>query len=199
MTARTLPWDWYSGEVPANVALDGTAFLETTYSFLLYRSEEASGLCIGRGTSVYLGVMFDVGPRGRISIGEYTLMNGAWLICDANIEIGDYALISWNVVIMDTYRVPLNPTERRRVLEALPRQSSRRLPGTGSGRPVRIGRNVWIGFDTCILPGVTIGEGSVVGARSVVAEDIPPYCIAAGNPARVIRSLEREEAVTDAP
>jgi len=58
------------------------------------------------------------------------------------------------------------------------------------GRPVRIERNVWIGFDSCVLPGVTIGQGSVVGARSVVAEDVPPYAVVAGNPARVIRLLE---------
>jgi acetyltransferase-like isoleucine patch superfamily enzyme len=60
----------------------------------------------------------------------------------------------------------------------------------GMARPVRIGDNVWIGFDAVILPGVTIGQGSIVGARSVVAEDVPPFTVAAGNPARVIKQLE---------
>jgi acetyltransferase-like isoleucine patch superfamily enzyme len=61
-----------------------------------------------------------------------------------------------------------------------------------AGRPIRIGRNVWIGFDACVLPGVTIGEGSIVGARSVVFADVAPWTLVAGNPARVIRALDEE-------
>jgi acetyltransferase-like isoleucine patch superfamily enzyme len=53
---------------------------------------------------------------------------------------------------------------------------------------------VWIGFDACVLPGVTIGEGSVVGAKSVVNENVPPYTVVAGNPARVIRQLDRNDS-----
>ncbi len=56
--------------------------------------------------------------------------------------------------------------------------------------PVRICRNVWLGEKVTILPNVTVGEGSVIGANSVVTHDIPPYSIAVGNPARVIRSVE---------
>jgi acetyltransferase-like isoleucine patch superfamily enzyme len=67
------------------------------------------------------------------------------------------------------------------------------LAGLGECRPIRIGRNVWIGFDCCVLPGVTIGDGSIVGARSVVCEDVPPYTVVAGNPARVIRKIENDE------
>jgi acetyltransferase-like isoleucine patch superfamily enzyme len=188
---RTLPWDWYPGAIPDNVVIDETAYVETTFSFHLYRGEGPAGVRIGRGASAYLGTMFDVGPRGRVSVGEYALVHGARIICDAAVEIGDYALISWNVVLMDSYRVPLDPGERRRELERASARSPRHLAG-GSGRPVRIGRNVWIGFDACVLPGVTIGEGAVVGAKSVVAEDVPPYTIVGGNPARVIRRLNGE-------
>jgi acetyltransferase-like isoleucine patch superfamily enzyme len=196
--ARTLPWDWHPGTVPENVILDETAYLETTFSFLLYRSEQSRGARIGRGASVYLGTMFDVGPRGRISIGEYSLVNGARMTCDESIDIGDYALISWNVLIMDSYRLPLDPIQRRRELRNLPTHEPRVLASAMPARPVRIGRNVWIGFDACILPGVAIGEGAVVGARSVVAEDVPSFCVVAGNPARIIRRLENEEAVAHA-
>jgi acetyltransferase-like isoleucine patch superfamily enzyme len=192
--ARTLPWDWYPGTVPQNVVIDETAYVETTFSFHLFRSEEPVGVRIGRGVSTYLGTMFDVGPRGRVSLGEYALVHGARIICDAEVEIGDYALISWNVVVMDSYRLPLDPRERRRELERVPRRQPRYLGATMPPRPVRVERNVWIGFDTCVLPGVTIGEGSVVGARSVVAEDVPPYTLVAGNPARFIRRLDREAA-----
>jgi acetyltransferase-like isoleucine patch superfamily enzyme len=97
---------------------------------------------------------------------------------------------------MDSYREPLDPEQRgnyrRDVAEG--RLPSARAPG----RPVHIGDNVWIGFGSCILPGVSIGEGSIVGARAVVTEAVPPYTIVAGNPARVVRTLEwpRSHAVT---
>jgi acetyltransferase-like isoleucine patch superfamily enzyme len=187
---RSLAWDWHPGVIPENVVLDETAYVETTYSFLLYRSEAPVGARLGRGASLYKSSMLDVGPAGRVALGEFALVHGARIICDAAVEIGAYALISWNVVLMDSYRVPLDPAERRRELERLPGRRPRCLAGAGTARPVRIGRNVWIGFDSCVLPGVAIGEGAVVGARSVVAADIPAYTIAAGNPARVIRRLE---------
>jgi acetyltransferase-like isoleucine patch superfamily enzyme len=134
--------------------------------------------------------MFDVGPHGRVSVGEYALIHGAWIICDAAVEIGDHALISWNVLLMDSYRLPFEIAARRRELEAVPVRRPRRIESGVAAQPLRIGRNVWIGFDACILPGVTIGAGAVVGARSVVTEDVAPYTIVGGNPARLVRRLE---------
>jgi acetyltransferase-like isoleucine patch superfamily enzyme len=189
---RTLPWDWYAGTIPNNVVVDESAYVETTFSFHLYRSEESIGIRIGRGASTYLGTMFDIGPRGRVTLGEFALVHGARIICDAEVEIGDFALVSWNVVLMDSYRLPFDPVARRRELELAAVRRPRFLGADVSARPVRIGRNVWIGFDACVLPGVTIGEGSVVGARSVVVDDVPPYTIVAGNPARIIRRLAEE-------
>ena len=60
-------------------------------------------------------------------------------------------------------------------------------------QPIRVEPNVWIGFDACVLPGVTIGEGSIVGAKSVVTRNVPPYTVVAGNPARAIRQLDAGE------
>jgi acetyltransferase-like isoleucine patch superfamily enzyme len=188
---RTLPWDWYPGTIPDNVVVDETAYVETTFSFNLYRAEGPAAVRIGRGASAYLGTMFDVGPHGRVSLGEYALVHAARIICDAAVEIGDHALISWEVVLMDTYRIPLDAAGRRLELERAAYRRPRYLDG-GAGRPVRIGRNVWIGFGACVLPGVTIGEGSVVGAKAVVAEDVPPFTVVGGNPARVIRRLNGE-------
>jgi acetyltransferase-like isoleucine patch superfamily enzyme len=190
---RTLPWDWYAGTIPHNAVIAETAYIETSFSFYLYRSEDPMGIRIGHGASTYLGTMFDVGPRGRISLGEYTLVHGARIICDSEIAIGDYCLISWNVILMDTYRVPFDPAERRRELSLVPFRVPRYMQSTTPARPIRIGNNVWIGFDCCILPGVTIGEGAIVGARSVVKDDVEPFTIVAGNPARVIRHFCEEE------
>ena len=190
---RTLAWDWYPGTIPENVLIDETAYVETSFSFYLFRSKLPVGVKYGRGASTYLGTMFDVGPAGRVELGEYALVHGARIICDAEITIGDYALISWNVVFMDTYRLPLAARDRRKALERVPAHPLRVAAAEVPARPIRLERNVWIGFDACVLPGVTIGEGSIVGAKSVVTQSVPPYTVIAGNPARVIRQLDAGE------
>ncbi len=196
-TDRTLPWDWYPGSIPGNVVLDETAYVETSFSFYLYRSRRPGGVTYCRGASTYLGTMFDVGPNGRVELGEFALVHGARIICDSEILIGAYALVSWNVVFMDTYRLPFDIAQRRtelqRVTACEPRVPCAEVPA----RPIRVERNVWLGFEACVLPGVTIGEGSVVGAKSVVTEDVPPFTVVAGNPARVIRRLEPQEKRTE--
>jgi acetyltransferase-like isoleucine patch superfamily enzyme len=190
---RRLPWDWYPGRIPENVMLEESAYVETSFSFFRYRSEEPLGVTMGRGSSAYNGVMFDLGPRGKVKVGDFALVVSAWIICDSEIEIGDYSLLSWNVVLMDSYRASFDPDERKRELEQAALREPR-LPMLINGndrttRPIRIGRNVWIGFDSCVMPGVTIGDGAIVGARSVVFENVAPYTVVAGNPARFIRQL----------
>jgi acetyltransferase-like isoleucine patch superfamily enzyme len=180
---RSLPWDWFPGRIPTNVTLASDAYVETTYSFQLCRSRHPDAVHIGRGASIYLGVMFDLGLHGKVAVGDFTLMNGSRIICDSEVSIGDYCLISWNTVLMDTRRIPLDVAARRRALEQISERQPRQ-PDIG------IADIVWIGFDSCILPGVTVGEGSVVGARSVVDQDVPPFTIVAGNPARIIRKLD---------
>jgi len=198
MTAeRRIPDDWFPGVIPENVVLDPTAYLETTYSFQLFRSRHPTALAIGRGASIYLGVMFDLGCNAKVSIGDDVLMNGARIICDSEITIGDHCLISWNVVLMDTCRLPLDPRERRAELEQIPKRNPRQASAETPSQPIHIGPNVWIGFDSCVLPGVTIGRGAVVGARSVVTSDVPPFTVVAGNPARVIRQLLPNESAAD--
>jgi acetyltransferase-like isoleucine patch superfamily enzyme len=194
MTAdRSLAWDWYDGKVPVNVHIADLAYVETTFSFYLFRSERPDAITIKDGASVYLGTMFDVGTQGRVAIGEYTLVNGARIVCDDAVIIEDYALLSWNVVLMDTYRVPLDPDARRAAIMRVPETEPRRLDGNVAARPLRICRGAWLGFDCCVMPGVTIGEGAIVGARSVVMSDVAPFTIVAGNPARLIRRLTEAE------
>ena len=187
---RKLPGDWYDGIVPVNVVLDPDAYLESSYGLCRFRSRAPAGLRMGAGAAAYTGTMFDVGPRGQISIGRCSMVNVAWLICDERIEIGDHVLISWNVVIMDTYRTSADPMVRRRLMQRFWREQVE-PDDAAQTRAVRIGHAAWIGFDSIVLPGVTIGDGAVIGCRSVVATDVPPYTVAAGNPARIIRSLPR--------
>src|SRR5437899_9519239 len=73
---------------------------------------------------------------------------------------------------MDTHRLPLGPAARRVELERVPTRAPRRTAAQAPSAPIRIGSNVWVGFDACVLPGVSIGDGAVIGARSVVAADV---------------------------
>ncbi len=194
-TIRTLPDDWYPGTIPSNVLLDKTTYIETTYSFSRFRSQIPEALTMGYGTSSYLGTMFDIGSAGKVSVGTHSLLNGVWIICDTEVTIGNYALCSWNVVIMDTYRAPESAVGRRNMLHHVARQHSRHLTTHDHGKPVQIGHNVWIGFDVCILPGVQVGEGAIIGARSVVQDDVKPYTIVGGNPAHLIKHLDPSKSI----
>jgi acetyltransferase-like isoleucine patch superfamily enzyme len=91
------------------------------------------------------------------------------------VEIGDDVFVTRGVVIVAHFE----PTPFLRQF----------IPMTEFGE-VRIERGVYIGVNAIILPGVTLGEGSIIGSGSVVTKNIPPYSVAVGNPARVIRSVK---------
>lgn len=188
-TLRQYPCDWEPVPMRDNIAVDSTAYIDSAFSFDLCRSELSVAIAVGRGCQVLDGTMLDVGPHGRIILGECAMLNACWLIADSEITIGDYSMLSWSVVVMDSYRFPRDPKQRRDELTKLSTRPGRKSAASVTSRPVHIGNNVWVGFEACILPGVTIGDGAVVGARSVVTENVAPYTVVAGNPARVVRYL----------
>lgn len=96
------------------------------------------------------------------------------VVDDTHIYVGDHVMIGPNVVI-STGTHPVDPNHREKGLQY--------------NLPVRIERNVWIGSGVQIIPGVTIGENTVIGAGSIVTKDISSNVVAAGNPCRVIREL----------
>lgn len=109
----------------------------------------------------------------NITVGKNVFINACCKFQDqGGIEIGDNVLIGHSVVIA-TLNHDFNPETRADM----------------TPKCVKIGNDVWIGSNVTILPGVKIGCGSVVGAGSVVTKDIPPYTIAAGNPAKVIKKV----------
>lgn len=174
---RKLDHDWYPGSIPENVVISPTAYVGSSYNFVRFRSKLHIGATIADGATLDASTL-DVGSRGKIVIEEYAMVTQAYILSDVGIWIGAYSMIAWHAVLMDNYRMCPQLGEDDVI-------GCSRLPR--AGRPIHLGRNTWIGFEACVLPGVTIGEGSIVGARSVVAEDVPPYVIVAGNPARIIR------------
>lgn len=189
---RQLPWDWYDGLVPESAVLDDESHVESSYQFLLDRSEPPYGVRVLRGASVHGLTAFDVGPRGRVTFGAFSITNGTQFVCDEEITVGTGCMLGWNAVIMDTRRAPFDPAARADLLRRVPQSMPRRLLGDVDTAPVRIGSNVYIGFDVMVMPGVTIGDGAVVGSRSVVWDDVEPCAMVVGNPARVVKRLDAD-------
>ena len=110
----------------------------------------------------------------NIKIGKNVFINACCRFQDqGGIEIGDGSLIGHNTTIA-TLNHDFNPDKRANLHPS----------------PVKIGKNVWIGSDSTILPGVEIGDGAVIGAGSVVTKSVPANSIAVGSPARVIKQIE---------
>ncbi|MBC8132741.1 MAG: acyltransferase [Deltaproteobacteria bacterium] len=189
MPSRKLANDWYDGVIPDNVVFDDTNLIDTSYSFRRFRSRAKDALTLGRGAAIYANSGFDLGPDARVEIGDFAMINGAEIVCDESIRIGAYALISWNVLLMDNCRAPRSTAQRRAYVDEILRNNPRAGEFQTEPKAIVVGANVWIGHDCVVLPGVTIGQGSIVGARSVVVESVPEFVVAAGNPARMIRQL----------
>lgn len=113
----------------------------------------------------------------EIVIGDNTRIVGTCIHAQESIRIGNNCLIAGNCQIVDSSGHELSFDNVKNRIKTL-----------GKTRPIVIEDNVWIGANTFVLPGVTIGEGSVIGAGSIVVSNIPPYSIARGNPAVVIKT-----------
>lgn len=106
-----------------------------------------------------------------------------------NIHLGEDVFLNFNCVILDVAPVRIGAGTQIGPAVQLyaadhPRDAAQRQAGLELGRPVTIGRNVWIGGGAIVLPGVTIGDDAVIGAGSVVTRDVPAGARVAGNPAR---------------
>ena len=165
------------------------AFNELVYDFNATRPSE-----IERRTELLHQIFAEVGegcyiePPLRANWGSHThLGNHVYanfnltLVDDTHVYIGDHVMIGPNVTISAAGH-PIEPNLRREAMQF--------------NMPVRIEENVWIGAGAILLPGVTIGKNSVIGAGSVVTRDIPENVVAVGVPCRVLRPInDRDKQV----
>lgn len=136
----------------------------------------------GEKVRIYIGEKgyFKLGDRVRISKGALIVVNGkleigyntylnpnVFILANKNVKIGSNCAISWDVQILD--------------------DDLHEIEGSKRSKEITIGNNVWIGARTIILKGVKIGDGSIIGAGSVVTRAIPSNVVAAGNPAKIIK------------
>ncbi len=115
---------------------------------------------------------------GKIVVGKNTELNGTALVSYTSITIGEGVLFGPNAVIMDSDG---HPADRR-----LPD-----IPENKKMAPVVIGDHAWIGLGAMIMKGVSIGHHAVIAAHALVTKDVPPHCVAAGNPARIIKDFSK--------
>ena len=146
------------------------------------------GYCKGRvdiernGGRIEIGCRVEIGkyallqtaPEGELIIGKDVQINRFNILsAGRRVEIGDYCVFAPGVRILDS-------EHSFRSRDLLIKNAA------GTSAPVIIGRGAWLGFEVSVLKGVQVGEGAVIGAHSVVKDDVPDYAIAAGVPARVV-------------
>jgi acetyltransferase-like isoleucine patch superfamily enzyme len=133
---------------------------------------------VGANTMFEPNVWITMGDEGRVRIGEGTFLNIAVMVAALDlVEIGAHCMLANGCFVTDANHRFDDP--------------NRPVPWQGftSKGPTRLGDNVWLGANVVVTSGVTIGERSVIGANSVVTHDIPPYSVAAGAPAKVLRAI----------
>lgn len=126
--------------------------------------------------------------KGTITIGKFSQVGqNSSVRCVNRITIGSYTAIADHVIVCDNNNHPVNPLDRH-IMQQTPSGSFERSWLNSDNAPITIGDDCWIGQYVRICKGVSIGNGSVVAANSVVTKDVPANCIVAGNPARVVKT-----------
>ncbi len=136
--------------------------------------------------------------EGIIEIGNHSFIGESTFISHSHISIGDNVTIAWGCTIYDHNSHSIDYLERRKDIdnELFSLRNGQSIYANKNwdsvkSSPIKISDDVWIGMNCIILKGVTIGEGAIIGAGSVVTTDIPAWTIVAGNPAKVIKTISQ--------
>jgi acetyltransferase-like isoleucine patch superfamily enzyme len=158
----------------------------TTIAWRRLKRISGNQLSVGEDSIIHAHISFE-DSGGEIRIGSRTFIGRSSLVCYRSVIIGDDVIMSWGITVVDHDSHSIDwPNRRNDVREW---REGRKNWEHIAHAPVFIADKAWIGFNVSILKGVTIGEGAVIGACSVVTRDIAPYSVAVGNPARLVRSL----------
>ncbi|MBE5039925.1 sugar O-acetyltransferase [Oscillospiraceae bacterium DSM 107454] len=132
------------------------------------------------GEGCYIEPPFHANWGGRhVHFGKYVYANfNLTLVDDTHIYVGDYTMFGPGVIIASAGH-PVLPELREKIYQY--------------NMPVHIGKNCWLGAGVIVLPGITIGDNTVVGAGSVVTKDLPANTVAVGNPCRVLRPITEHD------
>ncbi len=138
--------------------------------------------------------------KGEVRIGNNTHIGGAQFICRSGIIVGNDVTMAWGITLYDHDSHSADWEYRQHDNEqcyadyiANGNNIAHKDWSHVNTAPIVIEDKVWIGMDVLVLKGVTIGEGAVVAAKSVVTKDVPAWTLVAGNPARVVKDLKKEK------
>jgi acetyltransferase-like isoleucine patch superfamily enzyme len=152
----------------------------------IFNSLGREAVTVGK-QSLLMGEMLVIGPSGRISVGDWCYIgpnSKIWAM--SSIRVGNRVFVSHGVQIFDNNSHSLSAGERHARYRELRELGQHQQAEIVTNRPVHIEDDVWIGFNAAVLKGVTVGQGAVVGACAVVVDDVPPYAVVVGNPARKV-------------
>ena len=158
----------------------------TTLALRRIRRISGNRLRVGDASIIHADITFEENG-GNITIGSRTFVGRSSLVCYRSIIIGDDVIMSWGITVVDHDSHSIEWEWRKD--DVCEWANGRKSWDHVAHAPVAIRNKAWIGFNVSILKGVTIGEGAVIGACSVVTRDVPAYSVAVGNPARVVRVL----------
>lgn len=172
---------WKNKFIKRNIKFNGYCVI---FSFSNSKIELGCGIINSSPTSNMLGLwqrtIIIARYGGKIEIGDGFGISGTTIYSTSSITIGKNATIGANCKIVDNDFHPLDPEQRR---QGLNEQYTKRAP-------IKIGDNCFIGMNSIILKGTTIGNNVVVGAGSVVHGTFPDNCIIAGNPAKIVKQIQ---------
>lgn len=181
----------------------------------LHNSDKRRDLLMGTGSKLYPeSRIINMQIPEKIQIGENTHIRGSLLTypygegikignnsyigensiirAAHKIVVGNSVLIAHNVNIIDTDSHELDYKERDESFRRMLKEGHPKTRGHVETAPIIIEDHVWISYNVCILKGVKIGWGAIIGCGSVVTHDIPPLCLAVGNPAKVVKVLNQK-------
>jgi acetyltransferase-like isoleucine patch superfamily enzyme len=130
-------------------------------------------------------------PDASLTIGARSFVGLGLMSIAERVDIGDDVMVSWGATIIDHNSHSMLARQRVKDVERW-MKGEKDWSGVRI-EPVQIGNYAWLGFNVAVFPGVTIGEGAIIGACSVVTKSVPSWTIAGGNPARVLREMSADE------
>jgi acetyltransferase-like isoleucine patch superfamily enzyme len=144
-----------------------------------------AGASLAIGADCYIGRYVELGSGGTISIGDHTSIQDRSILV-GDVRLGRYCVLSLNV-LMTSGRHYFDRWPHLLIRDQDDRVSQNADLSREHSRPIVVEEDCWLGMNSVVMPGIKIGRGSVIGANAVVTHDVPPYSVAVGSPARVVR------------
>jgi acetyltransferase-like isoleucine patch superfamily enzyme len=181
------------------IAMGNSHLLPGFRLLMLHPVASKKFLKIGNDSMLDCQINFE-SSAGEVVIGDRVYLGASTLICRTRIEFGNNIFVAWGTYFYDHDSHSINHLARREDItqqlkdyrEGVDFRLNKNWSGVNT-KPIKINDDAWIGMNCIILKGVTIGEGAIVAAGSVVTRDVPPWTIVAGNPAVVVRTITKGE------